>query len=99
MKLSRSKRKRLFLGVDGGQSSTTALIGDASGQIIATGLGGPSNHVKAAEGRARLISAVSLAISSACVQLRGAAAAIEFEAACLGFTGGIAGKEEILREV
>jgi N-acetylglucosamine kinase-like BadF-type ATPase len=99
MKLPRSTRARLFLGVDGGQSSTTALIGDAAGKVLATGIGGPSNHMRAAEGRARLISAVSLAISSACVQLGCAAASIEFEAACLGFTGGIANKEEILREV
>ena len=89
----------LFLGIDGGQSGTTALIGDASGRVVARGLGGPSNHVKAAEGRARLIGAVSLAISTACAQMGCAAGSIEFEAACLGFTAGMDGKEEILRNV
>lgn len=85
--------------MDGGQSSTTALIGDACGCVLATGVGGPSNHVQAKEGRTRLIQAVGLAVSNACTQFGCAADATEFEAACLGFTGGIAGKEEILREV
>ena len=95
----KSRGKRLFLGVDGGQSSTTALIGDASGRVLAKGLGGPSNHVKAAEGRTRLVSAVTMAISIACAQIGWAADSIEFEAACLGFTGGIDGKEELLRDI
>lgn len=98
MKLVRSKGKRLFLGVDGGQSKTTALIGDASGRILGNGLGGPSNHVKATEGRTRLVNAVTMAISIGCAQI-GAPDSIEFEAACLGFTGGIDGKEEILRDI
>ncbi len=42
----------LFLGVDGGQSSTEALIGDEAGRVLGTGLGGPCNHVGAAEGPA-----------------------------------------------
>jgi len=99
MNVVTSKSKRLFLGVDGGQSSTTALIGDASGRILAEGVGGPSNHVKAAEGRTRLVKAVTMAISSAWAQIGRAADSIEFEAACLGFTGGIDGKEEILRDI
>ncbi len=94
-----AQRNPLFLGVDGGQSSTTALIGDASGNILASGTGGPSNHVGAAQGRERLRQAVSVALSGACADLGCADASIEFEAACLGFTGGIDRKEEILREV
>ncbi|MBL8219608.1 MAG: ATPase, partial [Bryobacterales bacterium] len=30
-----------FLGVDGGQSSTTAMIGDETGRVIGYGRGGP----------------------------------------------------------
>ncbi len=85
--------------MDGGQSTTTAIIGDANGRVLARGLGGPANHVKASEGRARLINAVTAALSSASEQIGCAAESIEFEAACLGFTGGIDGKEEILRGV
>ena len=42
--------KSLFLGVDGGQSGTTALIGDETGRVLGTGRGGPCNHVRASEG-------------------------------------------------
>ena len=35
---------RLFLGVDGGQSSTTALIGDEQGNIPGREGGRPCNH-------------------------------------------------------
>ena len=42
---------RLFLGIDGGQSTTTAVIGDDSGRILGSGRGGPCNHVGSAEGR------------------------------------------------
>ena len=44
---------RLFLGVDGGQSSTTVLIGDESGRVLGAGEAGPCNHAGAEEGRAR----------------------------------------------
>jgi N-acetylglucosamine kinase-like BadF-type ATPase len=40
-----------------------------------------------------------MAISSACAKIGCAVDSIEFEAACLGFTGGIGGKEEILRDI
>jgi N-acetylglucosamine kinase-like BadF-type ATPase len=99
MTVPRSQLKRLFLGVDGGQTSTTALIGDAAGNVLAQGLGGPSNHVKAAEGRGRLLRAVSFAIATACLELHRSKDSTEFQAACLGFTGGIEDKEEVLREV
>jgi N-acetylglucosamine kinase len=98
MKLPGSDWKNLFLGVDGGQTSTTALIGDGTGRVLAAGLGGPSNHVRAALGRERLFQAVRSAISDACAKLGCAGDSIEFEAACLGFTGGIADKEQVLRE-
>src|SRR5690242_11528290 len=87
----------LFLGIDGGQTSTTALIGDGHGNVLAKGLGGPSNHVKAELGRERLSQAVIAAIASACDQLGASAAKTEFAAACMGFTGGIQDKEGVLR--
>ena len=42
---------KLFLGVDGGQSSTTALIGDETGRVIGHGRGGPCNHISGPEAR------------------------------------------------
>ncbi len=88
---------RLFLGVDGGQSSTTALIGDETGRVIGMGVGGPCNHVGAAEGRAKFTRAMEESLGKAAQQ-----AGIEaprFEVACLGFSGGPADKEPILHEI
>jgi N-acetylglucosamine kinase len=87
---------RYFLGVDGGQSSTLALIGDESGRVVGVGEGGPSNHVGAEEGRARLVGAVSGALAAACEAAGLDAARQGFAAACLGFTAGPADKEAIL---
>jgi N-acetylglucosamine kinase-like BadF-type ATPase len=50
-------------------------------------------------GRERLVQAVSSAIADACAQLACRPDSIEFEAVCLGFTGGIADKEVVLREI
>ena len=88
---------RYFLGVDGGQSSTTALIGDDTGSIIGFGRGGPCNHVGAAEGRAKFLSAIGGCVRQAC-DAAGLASA-EFAAACLGFSGGPADKEALVREL
>ena len=88
-----------FLGVDGGQSSTTAIIGDQTGRVIGVGRGGPSNHVRASEGRARFISAIQSALNEACGQAELDAGTIHFRSACLGFSGGPADKESILSEI
>ncbi|MBA3335556.1 MAG: hypothetical protein H0T08_08110 [Acidobacteria bacterium] len=42
---------KIFLGVDGGQSHTDALIADESGTILGRGLGGASNHAEHPGGR------------------------------------------------
>ena len=59
---------RLFLGVDGGQSSTTVLIGDESGRVLGAGEAGPCNHAGAEEGRARFVRAVNEGLRAACAQ-------------------------------
>jgi N-acetylglucosamine kinase-like BadF-type ATPase len=87
----------LFLGVDGGQSSTTALIGDASGRVIGFGRGGPCNHVSAPERRAKFMKVMGDCLGEA---LRQAGAdKPEFEGACLGFSGGAEDKEALVREL
>lgn len=90
---------RLFLGVDGGQSSTTALIGDETGRVLGAGRGSECNHVGAAEGRAKFIRAISSCLSIACRQASLDPAKVRFESACLGFSGGPADKEAILPEI
>lgn len=84
---------KFFLGVDGGQSSTTALIGDETGRVLATGRAGPCNHVGAAEGRARFLTAIR-----GCLESAGYRDA-RFEAACLGFSGGPKDKDALTREI
>jgi N-acetylglucosamine kinase-like BadF-type ATPase len=88
-----------FLGVDGGQSSTYALIGDASGRVLGAGRGGPSNHVAAEEGRAKFTGAIQSSLAAACKEAGLQAADVHFASACLGFSGGPADKEAILREI
>ena len=87
-----------FLGVDGGQSSTTAVIGDASGRVIGYGRGGPCNHVKTGDGRAKFINAITVCVGAACAQAGVSFETVAFRAACLGFSGGPADKDAILRE-
>ena len=79
---------KLFLGVDGGQSSTTALIGDESGTVLGIGHGGPCHQVRAA-----ITDSVEEALRA--IGSPGAS----FEAACFGFSGGFADKEAISREL
>jgi N-acetylglucosamine kinase-like BadF-type ATPase len=79
-----------YLGVDGGQSSTTALIGDQTGRIIALGRGGPCYEVAAA---------LQECLGSACRQAGLAPGEVRFASACLGFSGGAEGKETVVREM
>ncbi len=90
---------KLYLGVDGGQSGTTAVIGDETGRVLGTGEAGPCNHAGAAEGRAKLERAVrgSLAEASAAAGLP--AEGQHFAAACFGMSGGPDDKREILEAI
>ncbi len=87
---------RLYLGVDGGQSSTTAIVGDETGRILGRGEGGPCNHAQAVEGRAKLERAVAASVAGACGQAGLDAATARFEAACFGMSGGPEDKQAIL---
>jgi N-acetylglucosamine kinase-like BadF-type ATPase len=89
----------LYLGIDGGQSSTTALIADETGRIIGRGHGGPCNHVGSAERRAKFMSVVGECLRTACAEAALDPAAVSFAAACLGFSGGSEDKESCSREL
>ncbi|HET8550198.1 MAG TPA: BadF/BadG/BcrA/BcrD ATPase family protein [Bryobacteraceae bacterium] len=88
-----------YLGIDGGQSSTTAMIGDAAGRVIGFGSGGPCNHVRAAEGRTKFLKAIGACVNAACAEAGVNAAEIRFECVCAGFSGGPADKRELLGEL
>ncbi|MCS7027068.1 MAG: ATPase [Bryobacteraceae bacterium] len=85
----------VYLGIDGGQSSTTALVGDASGRVIGYGRGGPCNHVEGPEGREKFLAAVRTSLEQAC---RMAGVEPLFRACCGGFSGGAADKETLFVE-
>jgi N-acetylglucosamine kinase-like BadF-type ATPase len=89
---------KYFVGVDGGQSSTTAVIGDETGRVISHARGGPCNHVAAAEAREKFLrvmgEVVSLALGGA-----GLPPDLTFEAGCFGFSGGPADKESLIGEL
>jgi N-acetylglucosamine kinase-like BadF-type ATPase len=89
----------LFLGVDGGQSSTTALIADQSGSILGVGNAGPCNHVGAAEGPGKLKRAVSDCLSQACKKAGLDPLTVSFVAACFGMSGGPHDKQNLLEEL
>lgn len=69
------------------------MIGDESGRVVGVGSGGPCNHVGKAEGREKFLRAMG-----GCLRESGFAGA-EFEAACLGFSGGAADKDAYIREL
>lgn len=90
---------QLYLGIDGGQSSTRALIASDTGHIIGSGRSGPCNHVRTCQGRAKFFEAVSGSVNAACNQAGIDASTVTFAAACLGFSGGPEDKQTYSREL
>jgi N-acetylglucosamine kinase-like BadF-type ATPase len=89
----------LFLGVDGGQSRTTALIGDESGSILGIGTAGPCNHVGAAEGPVKLKRTVLECLNRACENAGLDSRTVAFTSVCFGMSGGPDDKQTLLSEI
>lgn len=91
---------KIFLGVDGGQSHTEAVIADENGNILGYGFGGASNHAEVPGGRERLQKAITSSVGEA---LKNAGLPtidnIFFAAAHCGMTGGADYKHEIIGEI
>ena len=87
-----------FLGVDGGQSSTSALVADAHGRVFGKGKAGPCNHVATEEARARFTGAIGGAVAQA-LEAAGLPRETRFRSACLGLSGGPADKDAVAREI
>lgn len=94
---SQTKSHEIFLGVDGGQSHTEAVIADEKGNILGRGFGGASNHAEVPGGRERLQSAIKKSVGEA---LKNAnlppLKQINFAAAHFGMTGGADYKHDII---
>ncbi len=56
---------RLLAGIDGGQSSTTALVGDDAGRVLGRGVAGPADEVGAGRDSTRLRDALHGALAKA----------------------------------
>jgi N-acetylglucosamine kinase-like BadF-type ATPase len=76
----------LILGVDGGQTSTVAILATRSGKILGTGTGGPANHIHEAGGMERMQRSLKEAVLGAFEQAGISSVAVE--SACFGMTGG-----------
>ena len=87
-----------YLGIDGGQSSTVAVIGNENGRVIGTGKSGPCNHVGAPERRAKFFSAVGESVRRAAAEAS-IPTDTRFNAVCAGFSGGAADKDALTREL
>ncbi len=88
---------KIYLGVDGGQSHTEAVIADERGNILGGGTGGASNHAEIPDGRKRLRNAITESVGSA-LKTANLAPINEavFASAHCGMTGGAIYKEEII---
>lgn len=98
--MNQFKNQKIFLGIDGGQSHTEAIIGDVAGNILGRGIGGASNHAEIPGGRERLEKAVRGSIGEALAKAGLAQISeIVFASAYCGMTGGAIYKEEIIRAI
>ena len=93
-------KSRIFLGVDGGQSHTEAVVADANGFVLGHGFGGASNHAEVVGGRERLQQAITKSVGEALA--KAGLPPIEemvFASAHFGMTGGADYKEKIIGEI
>ncbi len=91
--------EELFLGVDGGQSGTEAVIGDASGHVLGRGGAGPCNHISGSEAITRFESAIRGAVETACIAAKLRFEELVFSGVCLGMSGGAEDKAEHIRRI
>lgn len=57
----------LFVGIDGGQSATTAVVMNGSGQLLGRGVAGPSDHIDEPANSRRCADACETAVARALV--------------------------------
>ena len=89
----------MFLGVDGGQSSTIAVVGDERANITGWATAGPCNHTSGDEGRRKFVRVLRECIGQAAARAGMDGQRLHFRAACLGMSGGPDDKAGLLSEV
>jgi len=83
---------KYYLGIDGGQTKTVAVIGNEEGEVLGWGKGGPSNHIREKGGKKRFKEALLASLGGA-MEKAGIKECV-FQAAYLGISGAC---EEMLR--
>lgn len=76
----------LVAGIDGGQSSTVAVIGDESGRVLGRGAAGPADEVGVTAGSTRLNDALNGALDDA-RRAAGLVTGTHFDAVVAGVSG------------
>lgn len=76
--------KRIFVGFDGGQSGSRAVIADINGHVLGTGVGPACDHITNPRGREANAAAITGAIRAALANA--GADAVDIEAVGLGLT-------------
>jgi N-acetylglucosamine kinase len=77
---------KLFAGIDGGQSSTVAVVADEAGRILGRGAAGPSDEIGASKTSTRLRDALHGALEDACRKAQ-LSEETEFSAIVAGISG------------
>ena len=96
----RNPKSKIFLGVDGGQSHTEAVVADENGFILGRGFGGASNHAEVPGGRERLQNAITKSVGEALAKANlPPIEEIVFTSSHFGMTGGADYKEETISEI
>lgn len=92
--------EQLYLGIDGGQSHTAAVVADGDGRVLGRGRGGPSNHAEQPGGRERLRRAIRESVGRA-LEASGhhRVESTEFAAAHCAMTGAGDYKHEIISSI
>jgi len=90
----------LFLGVDGGQTTTKMVVGDELGIIKCWATGGPSNHTEEPGGPERLGEVTRTTLRQVLEGITPAGPEpFEFVSACFGMTGETQIKEQVLQRI
>jgi N-acetylglucosamine kinase-like BadF-type ATPase len=77
---------RYFAGIDGGQSSTSAVVADERGRVLGRGLAGPADEVGEPRNSTKLSGALGAALQQA-AQAAGLSTRVRYEAIVAGISG------------
>jgi glucosamine kinase len=77
---------KVFLGIDGGQTTTKSILADETGRVLGMGVAGPAIHLKDEDTRQHARQSLGDSIHEALIRA-GLPDTTEIESAFLGFTG------------